>query len=230
MLPQIKTIVTDIEGTTSDIDFVRHVLFPYAAERIGDFVQKHANDAGVGEQLTEVAREIGTSDLSAIILQLQQWIEQDVKATPLKQLQGMIWRDGYQQGVLQSPIYDDAYEWLQRWHARDLSLAVYSSGSVAAQQLFFQYNNRGDLRSWFQHWFDTTTGAKIVAESYRTIAQVLKLQPASVLFLTDLPSEAEAASAAGMQVLLLNRAGLVTGDQVCPVIESFAEVTDHVSI
>ena len=30
-LPGVKAVVTDIEGTTSSIDFVHEVLFPYAA-------------------------------------------------------------------------------------------------------------------------------------------------------------------------------------------------------
>ncbi len=30
----IRAIVTDIEGTTSDISFVHNVLFPYARERL----------------------------------------------------------------------------------------------------------------------------------------------------------------------------------------------------
>lgn len=32
----IRTILTDVEGTTSSLDFVHHVLFPYAARELPD--------------------------------------------------------------------------------------------------------------------------------------------------------------------------------------------------
>ncbi|STU61919.1 2,3-diketo-5-methylthiopentyl-1-phosphate enolase-phosphatase [Klebsiella pneumoniae subsp. ozaenae] len=38
----IRAIVTDIEGTTSDIRFVHNVLFPYARETTGRLCDRSA--------------------------------------------------------------------------------------------------------------------------------------------------------------------------------------------
>jgi len=39
----INAILTDIDGTTTDIAFVHEVLFPYARAHISDLVSIHAH-------------------------------------------------------------------------------------------------------------------------------------------------------------------------------------------
>ena len=135
----IKAVVTDIEGTTSSLSFVKEVLFPYARTHLAAFVRDHAQEPGVTLQLDAVRLEAGDPALSqeAVIDQLIAWIDQDRKITPLKALQGMIWENGYRNGDFQGHIYADAEQALRDWQARGLALYIYSSGSVQAQKLLF---------------------------------------------------------------------------------------------
>lgn len=201
-----RAILTDIEGTTSSIAFVHQVLFPYARARIADYVAQH------GEQVAPVLADIRAreGDLSEAdcIRHLLAWQDEDAKIGPLKALQGMIWAHGYAQGTLEGHIYPDAVEGLKRWHAAGITLAVYSSGSVAAQKLLFGHSEAGDLTPLFSGWFDTGVGGKKEAPSYRAIAETLALPPAEILFLSDVPAELDAAREAGLAVTLLARDGL----------------------
>lgn len=138
---------------------------------------------------------------------LQLLIQQDRKLTPLKDLQGLIWRAGYADGDLSAPLFGDVPAALQRWHDAGVELAVYSSGSVPAQQLLYGHTESGDLRPLFNHWFDTRTGAKQLPESYRAISRTMNTQPQRVLFISDALAECEAACQAGMAVLFSDRPG-----------------------
>ncbi|MGK0673649.1 MAG: acireductone synthase [Halothiobacillaceae bacterium] len=203
----IKAIVTDIEGTTSSIDFVHKVLFPYARSRIADFVRQNIDRPEVREQIEAVGREVGDDHLplEEAILHLVEWIDEDRKITPLKALQGMLWEEGYRNGDFTGHVYPDAANWLRRWHEEGMRLYVYSSGSVQAQKLLFAHSDAGDLTPLFSGYFDTTLGSKREAEAYRLMAEALELPPAEILFLSDMPAELDAAKAAGFQVLGLAR-------------------------
>jgi hypothetical protein len=141
-----RAILTDIEGTTSSIAFVKDVLFPYARRALPGFVAAHGGEPEMRRWLGTVAEETGAAGDDAVIATLQGWLDQDQKHTALKALQGMIWRDGYQQGAYTAHVYDDAAAKLRAWHAASHPLYVYSSGSVAAQRLFFGHSTAGDLR------------------------------------------------------------------------------------
>ncbi len=203
----VKAILTDIEGTTSSISFVRDVLFPYAAQHLPMFVRANAQDSVVLEQMRAVAQEVGTAetDYEAIIVALLQWIAEDRKATPLKTLQGMLWEHGYKNGDYSAHVYEDAFKQLRAWHAVGMPLYVYSSGSIQAQKLFFGYSEFGDLTPLFKDYFDTTSGAKQEQISYQCIAQAIGLPPENILFLSDIAAELDAAKAAGMQTCWLVR-------------------------
>ncbi|MDO9371816.1 MAG: acireductone synthase [Gammaproteobacteria bacterium] len=204
----IKAIVTDIEGTTSSLSFVKDVLFPYSRARMAEFVRTHANDAAVRKLLDEVSQRVGgRADDEKIIAQLIQWIDEDKKVTPLKALQGMIWEAGFKQGDFKGHVYEDAVRKLKEWHAQGIKLYVFSSGSVQAQKLLFAYSEYGDLTPLFSGYFDTTVGAKREAESYRKIAQGIGLAPCDILFLSDIKEELDAARAAGMQTVWVLRDG-----------------------
>jgi enolase-phosphatase E1 len=200
-MTSIRAIVTDIEGTTSSIDFVRDVLFPYARKRLPAFVETHADQPQVQHWLHEAAKEAGLVEAKGqeIIELLLAWIDEDRKSTALKALQGMIWQAGYEAGEYRAHVYPEVSARLHAWRADGLRLYVYSSGSVPAQQLFFRHSEAGDLASLFAGYFDTETGPKREAASYAHIAERIDERPEHILFLSDIVEELDAARAAGMQ-------------------------------
>lgn len=203
----IKAVLTDIEGTTAPVTFVAEVLFPYAAERLGAFVRAHLKDRAVAEALAETAELEGrTLSVDEAIEVLLGWIKADRKATPLKTLQGKIWKQGYESGTIRSPVYPDAVTALKRWREKGLRLDVYSSGSVEAQILLYRYSEAGDLTPLFTDYFDTRVGAKVEAASYAAIAEKIGFKPEEILFLSDLPREVDAALKAGMKSWRIDRA------------------------
>jgi enolase-phosphatase E1 len=202
----LKTILTDIEGTTSSISFVKDVLFPYARRALPGFVAAHGNDPEVRRWLDAVAAENGGLCQDGMIVEtLQGWIDQDRKHTALKALQGMVWKDGYVRGDYAAHMYADAAEALRAWHAQGHGINVYSSGSVAAQKLFFGYSAAGDLTPLVSRWFDTEMGGKREADSYRRIVAALGVPAGEVLFLSDVVEELDAAREAGLDTVLLDR-------------------------
>lgn len=203
----IRAILTDIEGTTSSISFVKDVLFPFARKRLPAFVETHADNSEVQHWLHEAAKQAGIiyAQREEIIELLQRWIDEDRKATPLKALQGMIWDEGYREGAFQAHVYPDVAPRLREWKEAGLDLYVYSSGSVAAQKLFFGHCEAGDLTPLFSGYFDTETGQKREVESYRRIAQAIGKPADEILFLSDIVEELDAARAAGMRTTQLAR-------------------------
>jgi len=211
----VRTIVTDIEGTTSSINFVTRVLFPYASDALPEFVRQHADDDAIAGILNDARDEASEpdADTERLIAIMLQWISEDRKVTALKALQGHIWRGGYEAGEFTGHIYDDAVENLRQWSERSIDLYVYSSGSVAAQKLLFGYSGAGDLRPLFRGWFDTRIGHKRDADSYRSIVQELATPAEEILFLSDVVEELDAARMAGMRTTQLVRdPDMLTGD------------------
>lgn len=203
----IRAVLTDIEGTTSSIAFVKDVLFPYARERLPGFVETHRDDPEVAPWLEAAAREAGLvhQDSHRITEVLLHWIDEDRKATPLKALQGMIWKAGYEVGDYKAHVYPEVPAKLREWKARDLKLYVYSSGSVPAQKLFFGHTGTGDLSGLFDGWFDTEVGGKREHGSYLRIAEAIDLPRNAIVFLSDIAAELDAARDAGMQTIQLCR-------------------------
>lgn len=225
----IAAIVTDIEGTTSSIAFVKEVLFPYARQHLRGFVSQHQQLPEVQtclQQTRELLANGAEANTEQLIQTLEQWIDEDRKATPLKTLQGLIWRQGYEQGDYQAHMYADASEALRQW-AKQLPLYVYSSGSVQAQQLFFAHSCDGNLLPLFSGHFDTNIGAKQEMASYQHIASTLQQQhavePDQILFLSDIEAELDAAHEAGLKTLWVCRDKLPEGSRHA-VVQSFAEV------
>ncbi len=207
----IRAIVTDIEGTTSSLSFVKDVLFPYARTHLAGFVVAHAQQPQVRAVLDEVRGEAGIEiDDAGLVARLERWIDEDRKTTPLKTLQGLIWEAGYRNGDFKGHIYVDAATQLQAWHARGIQLYVYSSGSVHAQKLLFSHSEAGDLTPLFSGYYDTHIGAKREADAYRAIVDEIGLPADAILFLSDITEELEAAQAAGMQTRHLVREGELT--------------------
>ncbi|MET0331168.1 MAG: acireductone synthase, partial [Dyella sp.] len=206
----LRAIVTDIEGTTSSIHFVHDVLFPYARHRLPAFIETHGDQPNVQHWLHEAAKEAGIIEAprQEILELLLSWIDADRKSTALKALQGMIWKEGFEAGEYRAHFYPEVANRLRQWHANGLKLYVYSSGSVEAQQLFFGYSEAGDLRELISGYFDTHTGAKREQASYQRIAEAIAIEPAQILFLSDIVEELDAARAAGFRTAWLLRAPL----------------------
>ncbi len=203
---QPRVILTDIEGTTSSISFVKNVLFPYARAALPGFVAAHGQQPEVRRWLDVVATEIGGACQDAVIVEtLQGWIDQDRKHTALKALQGMIWQDGYARGEYQAHFYPEVAAELKAWHAQGKALYVYSSGSVPAQKQFFGYSTAGDLTGLVSGWFDTEIGGKRETDSYLRIVQSIGVPADEILFLSDVVEELDAARDAGLQTRLLDR-------------------------
>jgi enolase-phosphatase E1 len=222
----IRALITDIEGTTSSLSFVKDVLFPYSRAHIGDFVRQHAGDTEVALLLADAAAEAGDTrmDRGQLVETLERWIDEDRKVTPLKALQGLIWEAGYRDGAFRGHIYADAAAALRRWKTAGLALYVYSSGSVRAQQLLFAHTDEGDLTPLFSGYFDTRIGAKAEPESYRRIAAELRLPPQDLLFLSDVQGELDAASAAGLKAIWLVREGSLDPQAPHPQARDFSEI------
>ncbi|HEY0093966.1 MAG TPA: acireductone synthase [Archangium sp.] len=222
----VQAIVTDIEGTTSSLSFVKEVLFPYSARQLPGFVRAHGQRPEVRRLLDE-ARQVagGALDDEQLVATLLRWIEEDRKLGPLKGLQGLLWEAGYRQGDFQGHVYEDVPRRLREWRERGLRLYVYSSGSVHAQKLLFGHTRFGDLTPLFSGYFDTSVGGKRETASYAAIVRELGLPAAQVLFLSDVREELDAAAAAGLRTGCLVRG---EGPQVDPgphpVARSFDDV------
>lgn len=202
----VRAILTDIEGTTTSLNFVKDELFPYAYERFEDFIRNNT------ERLQDVFAEVNgimhselTLDESIQILKV--WFEQDKKFTPLKTIQGMIWEEGYRNRNLRGHLYEDAFNTLRYWYLKRMPVYIYSSGSVAAQKLLFRYSMYGKISHLIAGHFDTNIGSKLQSQSYSNIAEQLDIPTKDILFLSDNPAEIEAAKQAGMQVQLVDREG-----------------------
>ncbi len=206
----IRFILLDIEGTTTDIDFVHQVLFPYSTERLVQFVQNNAETCAVQDVLDQVKITVLDETRKAItdaeaVDTLMHWIQTDRKHGALKTLQGMIWKTGFEQGDYQGHVYPEVPAALERWKQQGIGLGIYSSGSVQAQKLLFGHSVFGDLTPYFSHYFDTQVGGKKETQSYQNIAEALHISPAEILFLSDVPAELDAAQQAGFQTTQLLR-------------------------
>ena len=226
-----KPVVFDIEGTIGDIAFVRNVLFPYARSRTEPYLKSHWQDDEM-QAILASAREASCARLhnaEEASAQFIEWMDQDRKITPLKTLQGILWREGYESGELKAHLYTDAVEAFERWHRKGHPLYIYSSGSIAAQKLFLAYSVAGNLTGYFSGYFDTTTGPKAERASYEAIANEIGEAPGNITFFSDAVPEIEAARLAGISVWCVDRSrpqlNQVTPEGY-PLIGSFAYVSD----
>jgi len=234
-LTDTRAILLDIEGTTTPIEFVHQVLFPYARARVHAYLEQYADDpevrADVALLRAEYAAELPPPpDLppwnpEAYVYWL---MDRDRKSTGLKALQGRIWEDGYRTGELRGKgeVYPDVRPALERWHRSGKTIAIFSSGSIQAQRNLFANTTTGDLSAFFSGYFDTTTGPKREARSYRQIAATLRQEPRDMLFISDVPAELDAAREAGMRTALCIRGALSPDDPDTghPRVRSFAEL------
>lgn len=220
---QPGAILLDIEGTTTPIAFVTQVLYPYARAHVRQHLEQHASRPGYAEVTTALREEhrldersadpppawddAAETRLDAVVRYVEWLMDRDRKSTPLKMLQGRIWEEGYRRGELIGAVFEDVPRALAAWQRERVPVGIFSSGSVLAQQLLFRHSSAGDLSGFISGHFDTTVGPKIAADSYRRIAAAVGQPPESILFISDVTRELDAARAAGFQTCLAVRPG-----------------------
>jgi len=220
----INALLLDIEGTTTPIDFVYKVLFPYARAHVGDYLANNAGSTNVKEDiaaLVELNKEdvrrglepprmdgsVEDISLNRVVAYLHWLMDRDSKATPLKSIQGRIWEAGYKSGDLMSQVFEDVPRAFERWKQQRRSIYIYSSGSVLAQKLLFSATQFGDLTQHIADYFDTNIGPKRNSESYGRISQAIAVPAPSILFVSDVNDELDAARPAGLETRLCIRPG-----------------------
>ncbi len=165
------------------------------------------------------------NDATAVVAYLYWLMDRDRKSTGLKSLQGKIWEEGYRAGELKGEVYPDVLPAIERWRRQGIDIAIFSSGSIQAQQSLFANSTAGDLTRFIRAYFDTTTGPKVVPESYLCIAAALARAPADVLFVSDVPAELDAASAAGMgTAICVRNPGSAPAASAHPIIHDFNQL------
>ena len=226
ILDGIQWILTDIEGTTTEVSFVYDILFPYFRAHMDEW--KTVDSAPMNDVLEQTRlivleeQAINLTSNEALFEQLRQWSIEDRKVTPLKTFQGMVWEQGFKSGAIKGHIYPDVKPAIERWTAMGMKLAIFSSGSIAAQKQLFGFSTEGDLTPYFSAYFDTTSGLKRDEQTYQLIAQQLQASANSVLFLSDISQELEAANAAGIRTLQLVRPGTQANWSWC--VADFSEI------
>lgn len=225
-----RGILLDIEGTTSAVAYVYDVMFPYARRALDAYLADHWDDAVLTPVKKQFAADAGVDEFAtseALRDEAVRLMDNDVKATGLKQLQGLIWEAGFKSGELRAHVYDDVAPALAAWRAAGLDVRIYSSGSIHAQQLFFGHSEAGDLLPHFTGHYDTTTGPKREEASYAAIVADWGLVAEEVLFLSDVTEELDAARTARMQTGLVHRPGNADATPTVPPhtsIGSFEEI------
>ncbi|HUE73841.1 MAG TPA: acireductone synthase [Pirellulaceae bacterium] len=240
MIP--RGILLDIEGTTSSVSFVYDVMFPFVRRELQSYLRAHWGEPALSAAVDQIARDAGHGDFHTMLRsqspggramvhpptvlhrEVERLMDGDVKATGLKQLQGLIWEAGFASGELKAHVYDDVPPALRDWHARGIDLRIYSSGSIQAQKLFFGHTIAGNLLPLLSGHYDTTTGPKKEAASYHTIAADFGLAPSEILFLSDVVAELDAARTAGMQTALVIRPGNAAAADGHAEIKSFSDL------
>ncbi len=218
---RVRAVLLDIEGTTTPIDFVSEVLFPYARSHTERFLKRHGSSPDVLADLDGLRREHSEDssrgfnppalknphEPGSFIAYVDWLMERDRKSTPLKSLQGKIWAEGYMEGELCSQVFDDVPPALKRWQGQNRTIAIFSSGNVLAQKLLFAHTTAGDLTRFLSAYFDTTIGTKTDSTSYEKVAKLLERSPAEIVFISDVVRELDGAEAAGLQAFLCERPG-----------------------
>lgn len=238
----VGVLLLDIEGTTTPVDFVHRVLFPFASRHLDSFLRRNLHDpqthalieALKAEQKAHLEQGLcpperpGGSDQSELewLVAYAEWlIRRDSKCGALKALEGKIWQEGYESGELRGQVYSDVPRAFERWRRQGRRICIFSSGSVLAQRLLFRTTTSGDLTVFIEAFFDTGVGAKIEAESYRRIAASLGCAERDVLFLSDVVKELDAARVAEMRTVLCLRG---ERDSAVPVDSTVIRTFDEV--
>jgi enolase-phosphatase E1 len=210
----IEVVLLDIEGTVCPISFVKDGLFPYALSALDSLLadpKEWSSQFSTFAPYRDAFPAEYRSSPKAFKSHVHDLVSRDVKIAYLKNLQGYLWVHGYESGEIRCPLFPDVYPAFKGWHEAGIPIVIYSSGSVAAQKLLFQYTNStpsADVRELLSDYFDTVnTGLKMERGSYKNIATTRTEPVGKWLFLSDRVEEVEAAKGAGMQSFVVVREG-----------------------
>jgi enolase-phosphatase E1 len=241
-LPALHTraLVLDVEGTTTPVEFVYQVLFPFARTHAAEYLEREAASPACRAAIEQLREELASDPLfgrkadetqgpagASPILSYAFWLmDRDRKSPALKTLQGLIWQDGFRSGELRGQVYADVPPAFERWTASGRDIYIYSSGSALAQRLLFESTDAGDLTRFLAGHFDTSIGPKADADSYRAIAARAGAPSSALLFVSDVIAELDAARAAGLNTVLCVRDQIPeTGNSGHPIVATFDEIT-----
>jgi 2,3-diketo-5-methylthio-1-phosphopentane phosphatase/methylthioribulose-1-phosphate dehydratase len=225
-----SAVLLDIEGCTTEMKFVTDILFPFARRHVCDWLLKHKESTEAKDDFLALVRVSTKSLFTLTDSDFQDYVSSDTtrinnavnkaekfvhslmdttsKETALKQLQGHIWRSGYNDGEIRGHVFPDTPLALKQWVKMGKKVYIYSSGSREAQKLLFKHSIEGDLRPYLSGYFDTKVGVKVESSSYVDIALSLGVDDiGQILFCTDSLLEAIASKRAGMKVILADRPG-----------------------
>jgi enolase-phosphatase E1 len=239
---KVRVLLLDLEGTITPIDFFSGTLFPYARQRLEEFLRLHGKELGIRDDLDGLRRQHAAD--TAANLEPPPWLadsvdanfssaitygtwlmDRDSKCAALKSLQGKIWREGCRKGELHGEVYPDAPLAFARWSQKGTRICIFSSDSVIAQRSLIATTTAGILTRFIHANFDTTVGTKSDPQSYVRIAGALALPPRQILFISKVVEDLNAALHAGMHTAHCLRTQ-VSGESVGIhwVIRSFDDV------
>ncbi|MFB7945925.1 acireductone synthase [Kitasatospora phosalacinea] len=225
---RVDAVVVDIEGTVGSASHVQQVLFPYARARYASWFAARRGRARTAELLDLVRAAAADPALAeaGAVAALTAWTDADVKSPALKAVQAAIWADGYADGTLTGHVYEDVPGALEGWAAAGIARYVYSSGARPAQRDWFRHSGRGDLTPLLDGYFDLdSAGGKHDPDSYRAIGRAIGVPPGRTLFLSDLPGELAAATAAGWHAVGVARDGAPPTGGDLRWVATLAEIT-----
>ncbi|XP_071411903.1 enolase-phosphatase E1 isoform X2 [Pithys albifrons albifrons] len=207
----------------------QETLFPYIKDNVKEYLRAHweeeecQRDVGLLRKQAQedsyldgavpIPLESGSGEeelervIQAVVDNVHWQMSLDRKTTALKQLQGHMWRAAYATGLVKGEVFEDVVPAIRKWREAGMKVYIYSSGSIEAQKLLFGYSTEGDILELFDGHFDTKIGPKVESESYRRIAASIGCATNNILFLTDVPREANAAEEADTHVAVVIRPG-----------------------
>lgn len=230
-LDSFQVFLFDIEGTVAPISFVHETLFPYSRKKLSEYLYKYPLSEKLRTNLEmEHKQDLAAGTYNGVLDQSTEshikyfnfLISVDRKSSVLKEIQGEIWKQGYESGEIKSNLYEDTLPYFENIQKKEKKIYIYSSGSVLAQKLIFGFSMQGNLNPLISGYFDTAVGPKRNSESYRNILNAIGVDGRETCFFTDIQEEAEAASILGISCFLMDREGNVKIENPkYPVLKSF---------
>ena len=124
-----RAILLDVEGTTTPVEFVHQVLFPFARAHAAAYLEREGDSPACLATVEQLRRERAAERTgsftdggvaeraNAILPYIYQLMDSDRKSPGLKALQGLIWEEGYRSGELRGQVYADVPRAFDRWRA-----------------------------------------------------------------------------------------------------------------
>jgi enolase-phosphatase E1 len=235
-------IILDIEGTTTDANFVSKTLFPFIRQKLDKYLNENYESTEAKEVIQRL-RESSTQDnempkiansneskdavIKSVKTNILWQMSKKRNSSELKQFQILVWVWGYDKNFFKGHVFDDVPIAMHNWKQLGIKLCIFSSGIVAAQQLFFSYSTKGNLLPLIDNFFDNSIGVKTEPESYKTIAGNIGVVSKNILFITDNPTEAKAAMSAGCRAAVIKRPAFKYSSietENIPIIMSFLDI------